>query len=50
MSMLFLIAQARGSIARAKSRGERGQPCLVPLVRGKKSELLPGSLIRVCGL
>lgn len=27
---LALIRAASGSITRAKSRGERGQPCLVP--------------------
>lgn len=39
MSMLFLILWTNGSIARANMSGDRGQPCLVPLLRGKKSEL-----------
>lgn len=39
ISMLFLILWAKGSMARANNRGDRGQPCLVPLLRGKNSEL-----------
>lgn len=30
-----LILSARGSIERAKIRGDRGHPCCVPLVMGK---------------
>lgn len=35
------IVPARGSIRRAKIYGERGQPCLVPLVMGKEWEKKP---------
>lgn len=36
-------------MARAKRRGERGHPCLVPLSNPKNSEFSPGSLILVWG-
>lgn len=35
MSEWDRIASARGSRPRIKSNGERGQPCLLPLVAGK---------------
>lgn len=35
MSGWDLMAKARGSKLRIKSKGDRGQPCLVPLLRGK---------------
>lgn len=47
--LFFLNATAKGSIAKANKRGDRGQPCLVPLLKGKNSELFPGLLILVFG-
>ena len=39
-----LIQYARGSMAMAKSRGDRGQPCLVPLRIGNGSDRQPLTL------
>lgn len=47
---LVLISWARGSIAKAKRRGERGQPCLVPLSILKESDLNPEYAICAFGL
>lgn len=47
MSVFVMIALANGSIARAKTSGDRGQPWRVPLLREKYSEEQPGRLIRV---
>lgn len=41
MFVFECMSWARGSIARAKRRGERGQPCLVPLSMEKGSERNP---------
>lgn len=45
--ILFLIACSRGSITNANKSGERGQPCLVPLLWGNNSVLflLPWDMI-----
>lgn len=40
----------KGSKTRRKRRGERGHPCLVPLVMGKGSERTPLSLIWADGV
>lgn len=37
----ILIDSARGSIVMAKMRGDRGQPCHVPLVMEKGSDNIP---------
>ena len=34
----------RGSVARLKSRGDRGQPCLVPLCRRKGEDCIPAAV------
>ena len=44
-SGLDLIKAAKGSIAKANIKGDRGHPCLVPLPIGKVSERKPEYLI-----
>lgn len=41
MLVLSLTLAANGSITIAKSKGDNGQPCLVPLVNEKESEQMP---------
>nr|DBA22421.1 TPA: hypothetical protein GDO54_013450 [Pyxicephalus adspersus] len=49
MSTLFRIAIARGSTATAKSNGDSGQPCLVPLPIEKHSEQQPINCVNALG-
>ncbi|MEE6525445.1 hypothetical protein FKM82_025455 [Ascaphus truei] len=49
MFMLSRILAARGSIVRAKRRGDKGQPCLVPFVIGNLCAVPLGSLIAADG-
>lgn len=44
-----LRAEASGSITRAKSAGDKGKPCLVPLPIVKGGESAPPSLTRAIG-
>ncbi|MEE6521061.1 hypothetical protein FKM82_023985 [Ascaphus truei] len=41
--MLLRILAAKGSMVRAKRRGDKGQPCLVPFRIWNLSEFPPGS-------
>lgn len=45
-----LIWAARGSIHRAQSNGESGQPCLVPFEMGKEVDAAKGVLIEAGGV
>uniref|UniRef100_A0A803K1J7 Uncharacterized protein n=1 Tax=Xenopus tropicalis TaxID=8364 RepID=A0A803K1J7_XENTR len=48
--VVFLSIVARGSIAIANSKGERGHPCLVPLESEKGDKIVWFVFIRALGL
>ena len=50
MLVLFLTSAASGSITKAKSKGDKGHPCLVPLFKEKKSEQKPYVMSAALGL
>ena len=50
MSACLRIAMASGSIARTKSNGERGQPCLVPRLSLNGVDTSPLVKFSACGL
>ena len=50
MSACLRIAMASGSIARTKSNGERGQPCLIPRLSLNGVDTSPLVKFSACGL